>query len=771
LSARLRLPLAAIALLFLVTHLRALPQTLEDIDSINFAMGVEDFDVARHQPHPPGYPVFIALAKASTAAVGAVAPGWDRDRRAAAGLAIWGVLAGAIAVFVVARFWIAAGLAPAIAAMAAVVCVASPLFWFTAARPLTDSAGLVAAVGIQAALVAALDAVRRADASAGRQIAVAAFASGLAIGFRSQILWLTGPLLVWALGSLARRGHWRGGGVALAAAAAGVVVWAAPLVWLSGGLTKYVAAVRFQGGQDLTGIELLSTHWSGRLFNDALNYTFAQPWQHPNLARVVLILSVAGVAHLALTARRTLAIVVVAFVPYLLFHLAFQETVTIRYALPMVVPVAGLTVVEVAGFAGVLTRRRRDPTVRDVAAIAGGSAIAIASIVLTQPGLDAYARDGAPVFRAFQAMLRARATAPVEPVVRMHHQVWWGVNRVIDWYRGAWPIDKRPHPGDREWLDVVEHWRRGGSAPVWFLGDLSRTDLVLFDPRSRRLEGRYELSPDVRRLIGGARLDSLTWTTIERPGWMLGRGWALAPEVSGMTGQDRTWPHVRPADAYLLRRSDPMRLLIAGRRLDGSAPARVTVAIDGADVAALEVPGDALSFLQWIALPSGVAPGSDPYAHATVGVASTDASRPAPLLSLEQFDAAPEEQIAFAYLADWHEPEGSATTGRLWRWTSGRSTLEIRGASRDVEVTIAGESPLVDFDRAPTVVVRAGDRELARFSPAAPFTERILVPAAALSAAGGHITLETDLTFSPSERGQSADPRRLGLKIYSVTVK
>ena len=53
--------------MFLAAHLPFLPPTLEDIDSINFALGVRDFDVAQHQPHPPGYPVFIALAKASTA--------------------------------------------------------------------------------------------------------------------------------------------------------------------------------------------------------------------------------------------------------------------------------------------------------------------------------------------------------------------------------------------------------------------------------------------------------------------------------------------------------------------------------------------------------------------------------------------------------------------------------------------------------------------------------------------------------------------------------
>ena len=58
---------AALLLLFLVAHLALLPRTLEDLDSINFALGVRQFDVAGHQPHPPGDPVYIAAAKMSTA--------------------------------------------------------------------------------------------------------------------------------------------------------------------------------------------------------------------------------------------------------------------------------------------------------------------------------------------------------------------------------------------------------------------------------------------------------------------------------------------------------------------------------------------------------------------------------------------------------------------------------------------------------------------------------------------------------------------------------
>src|SRR5213593_1359828 len=54
-----------LAALFLVSHLPFLPASLEDLDSVNFALGVRHFDVAHHQPHPPGYPLFILAAKAA----------------------------------------------------------------------------------------------------------------------------------------------------------------------------------------------------------------------------------------------------------------------------------------------------------------------------------------------------------------------------------------------------------------------------------------------------------------------------------------------------------------------------------------------------------------------------------------------------------------------------------------------------------------------------------------------------------------------------------
>src|SRR5215212_3707443 len=116
--------LVALAVLFLALHLPYLPASLEDLDSINFALGIRQFDVARHQPHPPGYPVYIAVAKM----VRAVTPSEVTT------LALISVVGGAFGVVAIAALfrrinpnddgvpWQAAAVA---------IAVTSPLYWFT----------------------------------------------------------------------------------------------------------------------------------------------------------------------------------------------------------------------------------------------------------------------------------------------------------------------------------------------------------------------------------------------------------------------------------------------------------------------------------------------------------------------------------------------------------------------------------------------------------------------------------------------------------------
>jgi hypothetical protein len=755
---RLRLAILLASVVVLAAHAPTMPRTLEDIDSINFALGVESFDVASHRPHPPGYPVFIALAKVSTRTVAVLAPSWDRDRRAAVGLAVWGLVAATLAVWVFTLFWMAAGLSPVLAFLAALLAVASPLFWFTASRPLSDTPGLVAAVAVQAGLLRGL----RASHAAGRMPRGwiwAALGAGLAAGLRSQTVWLTGPLLCWWAGDLLARRRAADAARLLGAAVAGVALWAVPLVWLSGGPGAYLAALRSQGAQDFGGVEMLATSPSWHLAREILQRTFVEPWQARGLSHAVLLLAVAGLVRVAWRNRPVLVAAIVSFVPYLVFHAAFQESVTYRYGLPMIVPVAGLAV---AGLSLLGVR----------IAVAGAAVAAASGLVIAQPRLQAYAREGAPVFRAFEDMQQARTALPLAPAVYMHHQVWWGVRRVSDWYRPFWDVGPQPFPGAREWLAIVQHWDSGDARPVWFLTDITRTDIALFDPRARRLGGRYVEPAAQRALIGGVRLDSLNWWIIDRPAWMLGLGWSLTPEVAGMTVADRATPDRQPAVAFLLRQHQPMRLMIGGRYLapPGGPPAVVTAELDDRPLDRWTVGGDPSGVVRWIDLPDGVPDGAGLYAELRVRVASADPSRPAPFVGLEQFDAAPASGAIYAFDAGWHEPEEDPGTGRRWRWTSARSTIEIASGAGDLSLELTGESPLRYFDRAPTVVVSAGDRELARFHPDADFTQRIDLPASALAASAGRVTIATDLTFSPSERGPSPDRRRLGLRIYGVRV-
>ena len=171
---------ALLALVFLAFHLPYLPASLEDLDSINFALGLRQFDVSRHQPHPPGYPLFILTGKVFHAVVPSEAMA----------LALIGVIAGALGVMAIGLLFRRldpedGSLAWPLAATG--VAMTAPLYWFTAVRPLSDVSGLAAALAVQAMTL---------GAASGRSLAVASFAAGVGAGFRSQVAWLTVPLLI-----------------------------------------------------------------------------------------------------------------------------------------------------------------------------------------------------------------------------------------------------------------------------------------------------------------------------------------------------------------------------------------------------------------------------------------------------------------------------------------------------------------------------------------------------------------------------------------------
>lgn len=751
----------AAIVVFAVGHFRALPRSLGDIDSINFAMAVEDFDVAAHRPHPPGYPVFVALAKGTTAAVRWMAPQWDRDRVASTGIAIIGVVAGSLAAAVFAWYWVSVGFSPLLAALAGLLTASSPLFWFSAGRPLSDTAGLVVAVAAITPIVARWPR-RGAVSPMPASWPWAALAAGVALGLRSQTGCVTAPVMATLVVRLALARRWREVRFMTASGIAGVALWLLPLVWIAGGIEPYLMALGGQGLADFRGVEMLATHPSWSVFERAMDLTFVQPWFARPLAFGVLALAAFGCLRLLRVDRRTLALVALSFGPYLVFHLLFHETTTLRYALPLLVPVSGFAVFGLAALGPV---------------VAAGSAVALAlsGLVFAAPPLEARATEGVSVARGFRAMIARRAKEPVRPELRLHHQVWWGTYRAMEWYRPLWDLPLPPFPGDREVRSLVDQWRAGLEGPVWFLADVGRMDLEAFDPRTTRVTGHFERRNRVRRLIGGVRLDSFRWVTIEKPTWMLGDGWSLNPEMGGMTTADGATPTSRPAEAFILRdRAPGLRVLVGGRHVGGPrAPAvRLSVSLDGRWLDSWVVDRSRPAFVRWMTLPPASAEGG-PYATLTIAAepaAPGFEALPAGLVSLEQFDAAPDHDVMFAFDRGWFEREADVNRGVSWRWASDSATLDVRSPESDLLVELSGESPLRYFETAPVVRLLAGEREVARFTPSGDFRESLLVPAQAVADSGGRLTVRTDRAFVPAEKDESPDRRRLALRLFRVRV-
>jgi hypothetical protein len=633
--------------------------------------------------------------------------------------------------------------------MAAVAAATCPLYWFTAARPLSDVPGLAAAVGVQALLVGA----------AGDWAIIAASAlAALATGIRSQAAWLTVPLLVWAVVRHRPSNRPRFILGAAAAFSAGVAAWAVPLVAITGGPVAYWRALFAQGAADLTGIEMLSTTPTPRVLLRALYFALVAPWSNWQLATCVLIFAFGGALTLYRSARSSLLLLALAFGPYLLFDLLFQETFTSRYALPIVVPIAYLAMRTVSAF---------PPPGGMIVALAGAAFAAIVAGV----SVFSYSMMEAPAFRLLGDM---RATAAVRrkpsiaPVLAMHRREDLDFRRPIEWLGAGMPSFSRrlEAPPKHEWLELVKYWNAGGREPVWFVADPQRTDLALIDHGARPFgaHGTYRWPLLHPELLGGVRPNEMDWYVFDAPGWYLGEGWSLTPETAGVAQEDHRGPGASPIEGWIRRRPDAVTLMVGGRNLDGSArPADVDVSIDGKRIQRLSVPPG--FFLRFLRLQEGALAGEDEYAR--LSIATDTVSDGQPRTVIEQFDAQSVGRVVFGFGDGWHEMEYNSATGRPWRWMSDRGVIRVFSGGRPLKLTIAGETE--GFTGPTRVTARIGERVIGQWVVGSRFTVQTQIPAAATADGETAIGIESDQFFVPAERSRrSRDRRRLALRVTAV---
>ena len=745
----------AVAGAWLLAHVPFLSPALEDIDSINFALGLHHYEPALHQPHPPGYPVFIAAGRLALAIIHVVAPTLSYVRADALALAIWSAVGGAIGIVAAVHvfFELTAGdeRAPTVAFWGAMLMAVTPLFWMTGLRPMSDMFGLGVALASQALLLR--------GARDGRGLVAGALLAGLAAGIRTQTVPLTFPLFLYAVGRASRSRP----GITLmirplAALIVGGLAWGIPLLVLTGGVDGYVRALGSQAGEDFAWVDMLWAHPTPRAIAFALFDTFVLPFQGVVIAVVMLALAAAGKLWLLVKDRRALLLLTLAYAPYVFFHLLFQEAANLRYATPLVPPIAYLVARALSLVPG--------PRGSLVPARCVATALTIWLVVLVVRPTVTYGREPHPAFRAIADMTAASAGA--KPAAVFSH---YSLRRPLQAQPTTLPVVEPVR--NYEWLGLEKYWLSGGTQPVWFLADPKRTDLALIDPQLRRDPLRYSWSVATLAAFSGTRPIGVDWYRFEPPTWFAGEGWELTPETAGIARSSNTRLQRRPIVAHVRRRTEPIVAIVAGRDLGppNDPPSLIDVAVDGKVVETLRIDPakDGIDFFHVLQLPAGMPSGTGNYATLTLSARAEQPGVPTPSVAVEQFDIQPVGTVMFGFGEGWQEAEYNNSTGLAWRWTSDRSALRIMPA-RDIRIRLRGESPLKYFDSPPSVRIRAGARELAVFHPDRDFSWEIPVSGDALTASGGIVTIETDKVYRPGQAEGTADQRRLGLRIFETRV-
>ena len=187
---------------------------LYDVDSVNFALALKRFDPSVHQPHPPGYFLYICL--------GRLVNGLFHDANAAfVAIGIVFSCGAAAMIYVLADGWFGRHAAR----FAGLIFLLSPLAWFH---------GTVALTYIVEAFFSALIGYLcwRIDRGAARFILPGAVVVGVAAGFRPSSLLLLAPLLLFSLRNAGRQRV----AAAMGALGATLLAWFIPMVRIGGGV-------------------------------------------------------------------------------------------------------------------------------------------------------------------------------------------------------------------------------------------------------------------------------------------------------------------------------------------------------------------------------------------------------------------------------------------------------------------------------------------------------------------------------------------------------
>jgi hypothetical protein len=348
------LPQMFVALaLCLAARLATTIHHIEDADSLRFALSMADYDVTRLQPQFPGYPVFCFAAKSLYALLGSYAAAFS----AVGGLGLFVLIHYALRLLK----WRAAEPRGIVLIL---LFVFNPMLWLLGNRYMSDLGGAALAL-------AAFYHLSRGTGHGARRHALAGFfLTGLLAGWRlSYAPFLLAPL-AWSL-LRGEKGN-RGRAEKILAGAGGVLIWAVPLILVTG-WNALIATARHQTGAHFLatgGTYTTESDWplrAARLFGHLWTDGLGAWWPGRNsltllVAAGAILFLIRGIAPIRKNrGRRTgapLRLLAWSCGAYALWIFLFQNVIhQTRHVLPLVPPLlmliaAGITATVRAGTRG-----------------------------------------------------------------------------------------------------------------------------------------------------------------------------------------------------------------------------------------------------------------------------------------------------------------------------------------------------------------------------------------------------------------------------------
>lgn len=357
----------AVLLALVASRWAAFPASIWEQDEAYFGCAVVHFDPTANHPHPPWFPLWIALGKV------AAGPHPSEPIR---GLQRVGALLSVWMLFPLTSLWLAL-LPRRQALLAALMFLMTPGVWLLSGRAFSE-------VGASAFLVLAL-ALWASKRQGRHSLAAGSLAATACVLIRPQLVAAVAGAVLYLMAHHRTRRERLQLTVPLAA---GALLGFLPVLVSAGGVRQLVEAFRTHADYQLAGLAQLDASFASSGLSRALvHWSIAVAW---------IVLAGLGVV-VALRARRkqelALPLLLSTLAPLLLLVVVLSNPAHPRYFVPVLALTSGLVVVGASGFAG-----------RFVGLVPAAGIVAAAVAVV--PSLAPYRHEASPVVRALRDAVR-----------------------------------------------------------------------------------------------------------------------------------------------------------------------------------------------------------------------------------------------------------------------------------------------------------------------------------------------------------------------------